>query len=56
MTKSRLFVKKKTKDRLDFYNKFEIVLMQISLIEYVAVIYWIENVCIKLKPCNFVFD
>ena len=54
MTKSRLFVKKKTKDRLDFYNKFESVLMKISL--YVAVIYWIENVCIKLKPCNFVFD
>ena len=44
MTKSRLFVKKKTKNKLNFYNKFEIVLMKISLIEYVAVIYWIENV------------
>ena len=44
MTKSRLFVKKKTKNKLNFYNKFEIVLMKISLIEYVAVIYGIENV------------
>ena len=44
MTKSSLFVKKKTKNKLNFYNKFEIVLMKISLIEYVAVIYWIENV------------